>query len=296
MRVGDLEWRRMVWAVFASSMYAYCTRSVSNAGGIFVNRGFEEAVTDGNLVTGPAWTARVAWLRQFLHVLRTTHRQQYGPRKGDGLIRVAGHALETVSEEWMTNGYSPERSTSYLLDIMGQAWCKSDEERNSLLDSLHRCAMGRCSLVDPRSIRNREGAHSSRITATNPLDLYYMPYTHSLVAAIGWSVIASILYKVFKPNGWSAAALVGAAVFSHWILDLLVHRPDLPLYDNTMKVGFGLWNFPRLAFALEVVILSAGLYFYVHETRPLSRAGGYGMPIFAVVMLLVQGFISLALH
>ena len=109
----------MVWAVFASSMYAYCTRSVSNAGGIFVNRGFEEAVTDGNLVTGPAWTARVAWLRQFLHVLRTTHRQQYGPRKGDGLIRVAGHALETVSEEWMTNGYSPERSTSYLFGHYG---------------------------------------------------------------------------------------------------------------------------------------------------------------------------------
>src|SRR5216684_9152620 len=60
------------------------------------------------------------------------------------------------------------------------------------------------------------------ITATNPLDLYYMPYTHSLVAAIGWSVVAIILYKVFKPNGWSAASLVGAAVFSHWILDLLV--------------------------------------------------------------------------
>ncbi len=129
------------------------------------------------------------------------------------------------------------------------------------------------------------------ITATNPLDLYYMPYTHSLVAAIGWSVVAIILYKVFKPNGWSAASLVGAAVFSHWILDLLVHRPDLPLYDNTMKAGFGLWNFPILAFGLEVVILSAGLYFYLHETRPLSRAGRYGMPIFAVVMLLVQSFV-----
>src|SRR6266545_5271944 len=102
----------MVWAVFASSMYAYCTRSVSNAGGIFVNRGFEEAVTDGNLVTGPAWTARVAWLRQFLHVLRTTHRQQYGPRKGDGLIRVAGHALETVSEEWMT--VTPRRDRHHI--------------------------------------------------------------------------------------------------------------------------------------------------------------------------------------
>jgi hypothetical protein len=68
------------------------------------------------------------------------------------------------------------------------------------------------------------------ITATNPLDLYYMPYTHSLVAALIWSVAAFIVYRAFpRLNGWSAAGVVGAAVFSHWILDLLVHRPDLPL-------------------------------------------------------------------
>ncbi|MGH9882081.1 MAG: hypothetical protein ACRD6N_11650, partial [Pyrinomonadaceae bacterium] len=130
------------------------------------------------------------------------------------------------------------------------------------------------------------------ITATNPFDLYYMPYTHSLVAAIGWSFIAIIIYRVlFTNNGWSAAAIVGAAVFSHWILDLLVHRPDLPIYDNTMKVGFGLWNFPILAFALEVLVLSIGLYFYLRTSRPLNAVGRYGMVIFAVVMLFVQGIV-----
>src|SRR6267142_6892800 len=98
------------------------------------------------------------------------------------------------------------------------------------------------------------------ITASNPLDLYYMPYTHSLVAALAWSLIGLIVYKAFsRHDGWAAAAIVGAAVFSHWVLDLIVHRPDLPLYDNTMKIGLGLWNLPIVAFGLEVVFLFIGL-------------------------------------
>src|SRR4029453_13264947 len=101
-------------------------------------------------------------------------------------------------------------------------------------------------------------------TATNPLDLYYMPYTHSLVAALLWSVVAIVVYKLWSKNkGWLAPALVGGAVFSHWVLDLLAHRRDLALYDNSMKVGMGLWNFPVLAFAMEVVLLFSGLYLYL---------------------------------
>jgi membrane-bound metal-dependent hydrolase YbcI (DUF457 family) len=68
------------------------------------------------------------------------------------------------------------------------------------------------------------------ITVANPLDLYYMPYTHSLVAAILWSVAAALVYRSFRrDDGWLGAGLVGGAVFSHWMLDLLVHRPDLAL-------------------------------------------------------------------
>src|SRR5213592_2119109 len=94
------------------------------------------------------------------------------------------------------------------------------------------------------------------ITASNPLDLYYMPYTHSLVAAIGWSVLAALVYRVAAPSGNKrAATVIGGAVFSHWVLDLLVHRPDLPLYDNTAKVGLGLWNVPAIAIGLEAVLL-----------------------------------------
>jgi hypothetical protein len=84
------------------------------------------------------------------------------------------------------------------------------------------------------------------ITASNPLDLYYMPYTHSLVAAVLWAVAAIVLCKPLRGvRNWSAAAWIGAAVFSHWVLDWLVHRPDLPLYDDAMKVGLGIWNFRR---------------------------------------------------
>src|SRR6059036_2236028 len=98
------------------------------------------------------------------------------------------------------------------------------------------------------------------ITASNPLDLYYMPFTHSLVAALAWSVAAFGVYR-FAVRGSTvpAAAVVGGAVFSHWILDFVVHRPDLPLYDDTAKVGLGLWNFPVIAFGLEVALLFGGL-------------------------------------
>jgi hypothetical protein len=130
------------------------------------------------------------------------------------------------------------------------------------------------------------------ITATNPLDLYYMPYTHSLAAAILWSLAALALYRVlFRSSGWPAAGVVGAAVFSHWILDLLVHRPDLPLYDDAVKVGLGLWNYPAAAFALEVAFLFGGMVLYFRATEPVGAGGRYGMVIFGFVMLAVQSLV-----
>jgi hypothetical protein len=127
------------------------------------------------------------------------------------------------------------------------------------------------------------------ITAVSPLDLYYMPYTHGLLTALGWSVLAALAYHAWrKKAGWGPAAMVGAAVFSHWILDLLVHRPDLPLYRNRFKVGLGLWNYPVAESALEVLILLAGLYLYMRATKPVSRGGQYAMVLFTVVMLAIQ--------
>ncbi len=73
------------------------------------------------------------------------------------------------------------------------------------------------------------------------------------------------------------------------MLDLLVHRPDLALYDDTLKVGLGLWNYPVVASALEIAFLFGGIYLYYRATRPVTPGGRYGMIIFGFVMLVVQG-------
>jgi membrane-bound metal-dependent hydrolase YbcI (DUF457 family) len=128
------------------------------------------------------------------------------------------------------------------------------------------------------------------ITAANPLDLYYMPYTHSLVAAMLWSLAMGIVCRrIFRWPGWSAAAWIGAVVLSHWVLDWLVHRPDLPLYDNTAKVGLGLWNYLGLSLGLEVLVLAGGLWLYMKKTRPMTTAGRVGPVALAVFMLAIQG-------
>jgi hypothetical protein len=126
------------------------------------------------------------------------------------------------------------------------------------------------------------------ITATNALDLYYMPYTHSLIGALFWSAVAFAIYKI----GWrniasnSAALLVGFAVFSHWLLDPIVHRPDLAIYDDTLKVGFGLWNQRGIEFVLEIGILVFGPLLYLKRNSTIARK--IGIIIFVTTLVLIQ--------
>ena len=128
------------------------------------------------------------------------------------------------------------------------------------------------------------------ITASNPLDLYYMPYTHSLVAAMLWSLGAYVVYRIIRGFGGSnrAALLVALAVFSHLVLDFIVHRPDLPLIDDVAKVGLGLWNYPVPAFLLEIAVLFGGMLLYLRSTGATSRSGRFVFPVFGVLMILVQ--------
>src|SRR5215217_4399403 len=130
------------------------------------------------------------------------------------------------------------------------------------------------------------------ITASNPFDLYYMPYTHSFVAAILWSVAAGVLCNVlFGLRKWSAAVWIGAAVFSHWVLDGVVHRPDLPLYDDTLKVGLGIWNYPVIALTLEAFLLFGGMFLYVRRTTAVNALGRTGPPGFCILMIAIQTYI-----
>lgn len=124
-------------------------------------------------------------------------------------------------------------------------------------------------------------------TETNALDLYYMPYTHSLPGALAWAMAAGLLYRVLRGSS-RGGLIVGLAVFSHWVLDLVVHVPDLPLWGNTAKVGFGLWHYPLLTLGLEAGLFFGGLLAYAAVTR--TRAGGraYSFLAAGVVVLGVQ--------
>ena len=126
------------------------------------------------------------------------------------------------------------------------------------------------------------------ITAANPLDLYYMPYTHSLIGALAWSALAFLVYKVTSRTKVAAGLIVALAVFSHWILDLIVHRPDLAIYDDTLKVGFGLWNYRGLEFGLEMAILVAGIIIYLKRNVVRSVVRKYSLIIFGVLLILIQ--------
>jgi hypothetical protein len=127
------------------------------------------------------------------------------------------------------------------------------------------------------------------ITASNPFDLYYMPYTHSLVAALLWSGAALILYRVLATRDvvGGPGPVVALAVFSHWLCDVLVHRPDLPLYDNAAKVGLGLWNLPVVAFGLETALLFGGMGLYLSTAGVPRRR----MVVFGLVMLAIQAYV-----
>jgi hypothetical protein len=126
-------------------------------------------------------------------------------------------------------------------------------------------------------------------TQANALDLYYMPYTHGLPGSIAVSLVLGVIVSMFTPgNRARIILLVAAASFSHWVLDLLVHLPDLPLYDNTAKVGLGLWRHVALSFPLELIFLGLGAWLYARKTIFTGTRGRNLFFAFVVFLGLVQ--------
>jgi hypothetical protein len=128
-------------------------------------------------------------------------------------------------------------------------------------------------------------------TAYNSYDLVYMPYSHSLVGALVWAVIAGLLMAALR--GRTAGLWVGIAVFSHFVLDVPMHTPDLPIAGNdSLKIGFGLWNHRNLALIAELVVLLGGLAIYWQGARPTGpkRTATIGFAIFLVLATLATPF------
>ena len=125
------------------------------------------------------------------------------------------------------------------------------------------------------------------ITAMNPMDLYDMPFTHSLLGAVVWSALFAVAVWLPKVDG--RAALIGALmVFSHWVLDLLVHRPDLTIIGGDPRLGLGLWNSPLIEMPLEVGMTVAALVFYMARTRAKSPRSAIAIAVLVILMATAQ--------
>ena len=126
-------------------------------------------------------------------------------------------------------------------------------------------------------------------TQATHFELEYMPYTHSLAAFLIWSGLAYAFFRWVVVKSKPVALIVALAVMSHWLLDVIVHTPDLPLWsDSSLKLGLGLWNNAVATYVLEAVLLLAGLWLYLSATTAVTNAGRYAMSIFVVLLILVN--------
>lgn len=125
-------------------------------------------------------------------------------------------------------------------------------------------------------------------TATNALDFVYYPFTHSLAGELGAGLLLGLIYWLVRRNG-RAAVLVGLLVPSHWLLDLVVHIPDLPLYPGSSPLlGLGLWNHLGLTQLVEFALLGAGLWLYTRRTTARDKVGRYGLLGLVAFLVLIH--------
>lgn len=122
-------------------------------------------------------------------------------------------------------------------------------------------------------------------TVVTPLDFVSYPYSHSLALLIVWGIAFAWIVA-----GWSrreAFVVIVALVVSHWVLDWVTHRPDMPLYPGGPTFGLGLWNSRIGMIAVEVPMYLAGLWIYLSATRPRDAIGRWAFGLLAATLLLL---------
>ncbi|GAA4040286.1 hypothetical protein GCM10022409_27680 [Hymenobacter glaciei] len=126
------------------------------------------------------------------------------------------------------------------------------------------------------------------LMVVSSFDFVYYPFSHSLAMDVVWGLLLGLSYWLLRRNA-GGALLVGLLVPSHWLLDLVVHRPDLPLFlGSSPLLGLGLWNSMAGTQAVEALFFFVGLYGYLRTTRARNRQGCYGVWGLAAFILLVH--------
>jgi hypothetical protein len=127
------------------------------------------------------------------------------------------------------------------------------------------------------------------ITKVQPFDFYDYPYSHSLTMVLRWALAVGLIYYLVRRSvrgAWVLAALV----VSHWVLDFVSHRPDLPLWPGGPKVGLGLWNSWPASISAEVLLFGAGVWLYLRVTRARDRVGAWAL--WSLIVLLFLGWLA----
>lgn len=124
-------------------------------------------------------------------------------------------------------------------------------------------------------------------TAATPLIFVSYPWSHSLLLSLVWGLLFAGGYFVARRYVPGAIA-IGALVVSHWLLDFIVHVPDLPLVPGGgPRFGLGVWNSVPLTLMVELALFAACLWVYLGATRPRDTAGSWGLAAMIVLMLLI---------
>jgi membrane-bound metal-dependent hydrolase YbcI (DUF457 family) len=129
------------------------------------------------------------------------------------------------------------------------------------------------------------------ITALTPLDFVSYPYSHSLLFLCIWGALFGLVCRTLTTDR-RALLVVAALVVSHWLLDWVTHRPDMPLYPGSVKLGLGLWNSVPATVVVEVAMFAAGVWVYARATRARDAVGRRAFAAL-VVFLLVAYFAAL---
>ena len=121
-------------------------------------------------------------------------------------------------------------------------------------------------------------------TVFTPLEFVSYPWSHSLLMTLVWAALLAGVYH-WKARYGPGTVAIALGVASHWLLDVVSHRPDMPLAPGlATKVGLGLWNHVAATVAVEVVMLVAGVALYISATKPATRAGSWGFWAFLALL------------
>lgn len=125
-------------------------------------------------------------------------------------------------------------------------------------------------------------------TVVVPLDFAHYPFSHSLLAAVVWALLVAGGFLLLR-GGKREALVLALLVISHWLLDALVHRPDLPLSPfGEVKVGLGLWNSMPATLLVEIPLFLLGAWLYARTTQARDGAGRWGFRGLVAILLLIQ--------